>query len=98
MVFSINSLVYTVIDMLYFFNFRLIGGLVTLSSQFSFVVENDDGVCGYILATPDANDFHRKMSVSWLPEMQKKYPLPVETDNTSLTKAQVCTWFIACSR
>lgn len=75
---------------------RLVGGLVTLCSQYSFVVENDEGVCGYVLASEDAKEFHGKMALSWLPEMQKKYPVPVETDSTTLTRVQVNVDFIVC--
>lgn len=67
--------------------------MLTLNSQFCFVVESDDGICGCVVAAPDANEFHSKMSVSWLPEMQKKYPLPVEADGVALTKAQV-SWHL----
>lgn len=62
---------------------------MTLSSNYSFVVECDNGICGYAVAAPDANEFHNKMTLSWLPEMQLKYPVPVETDTTAPTPAQV---------
>lgn len=52
-------------------------------------MEGNNGICGYVVAAPDANEFHGKMTLSWLPEMQQKYPVPVETDTTSLTAAQV---------
>lgn len=58
-----------------------------MSSQYCFVVEDAEGICGYVLGTPDAKEFHAKMEVAWLPEMRNKYPPPIETDN--LTHAQV---------
>ena len=73
---------------------RLVGGLITLNNQYSFVVENNEGMCGYVVAAPDANEFHTRMTVSWLPEMQQKYPAPVETESTSLTLAQVIYYWL----
>ena len=60
-----------------------------MSSQFCFVVEDDKGICGYALAAPDATDYHSKMTLSWIPEMQQKYQLPATMDDTTQTKSQV---------
>lgn len=70
-------------------NYRLVGGFLTISSQFCFVVEDDKGICGYVLAAPDASDFHSKMASSWLPAMHEKYQLPAPLEGTTLTRAQV---------
>lgn len=56
-------------------------------------MEDDGGVCGYVLAAPDATEFHHKMSLSWLPEMIEKYNVAAEVDGVSLTKAQVSCAF-----
>lgn len=66
----------------------LVGGFLTISSQFCFVVEDDKGICGYVLAAPDASDFHSKMASSWLPAMHEKYQLPAPLEGTTLTRAQ----------
>ncbi|XP_067937345.1 protein O-GlcNAcase-like isoform X2 [Watersipora subatra] len=66
----------------------MVGGLITLNSQYCFIVEGDHGICGYVVAAPNAGEFHTKMALSWLPEMQKKYPMPVETENAMPTLMQ----------
>lgn len=54
---------------------RFIGGFLTLSPEYCFVVEDDLGLCGYALAVLDAKKYYNKLEVSWIPELLKKYPL-----------------------
>ncbi|XP_039631197.1 protein O-GlcNAcase [Polypterus senegalus] len=55
---------------------KLIGGLLTLSPDYGFVLEDDDGICGYALGTVDVKPFVKKCKVSWFPVMQEKYNKP----------------------
>lgn len=64
---------------------KLIGGFLTLSPEYCFVVEDDVRLCGYALAVLDAKKFFAKLQVSWIPELLKKYPL---TSNDSLVVAE----------
>ena len=65
-----------------------------LSSQYCFVVEDDNGICGYAVGVPDADDYHNKMTLSWLPEMKVKYP--AESDDVmEETSIQVLTEEVA---
>ncbi|KAG7236374.1 hypothetical protein INR49_001071 [Caranx melampygus] len=60
----------------YFPRMRLVGGLLTLSSDYGFVLEDDEGICGYALGTVDVKPFVKKCKLSWLPFMQEKYHKP----------------------
>lgn len=55
---------------------RLVGGLLTLSSDYGFVLEDDEGICGYALGTVDVKPFVKKCKLSWIPSMQEKYHKP----------------------
>lgn len=39
------------------------------------VVEEDGTIVGYALAALNVKTFNQKMAVSWIPELQAKYPL-----------------------
>jgi protein O-GlcNAcase/histone acetyltransferase len=69
--------------------FRLIGGFLMLTPDFCFVVEDDVGLVGYALAALDAKQFHKKMELSWLPEMCQKYPQPEKTSGETLSNTEV---------
>uniref|UniRef100_A0A8C4EHE6 Protein O-GlcNAcase n=1 Tax=Dicentrarchus labrax TaxID=13489 RepID=A0A8C4EHE6_DICLA len=55
---------------------RLVGGLLSLSSEYGFVLEDDEGICGYALGTVDVKPFLKKCKLSWIPFMQEKYNKP----------------------
>lgn len=55
---------------------RLVGGLLTVSSDYGFVLEDDEGICGYALGTVDVKPFIKKCKMSWIPFMQEKYHKP----------------------
>ncbi|XP_034041644.1 protein O-GlcNAcase [Thalassophryne amazonica] len=55
---------------------RLVGGLLTLSSDYGFVLEDEEGICGYALGTVDVKPFIKKCKLSWIPFMQEKYHKP----------------------
>lgn len=66
---------------------RLVGGLLTLSSDYGFVLEDDEGICGYALGTVDVAPFVKTCKLNWIPFMQEKYVKPdCEKD---LTDAEV---------
>lgn len=47
---------------------------MTLSPEFSFVVEDDNSVVGFVAAAANAKELQRQIRVAWVPEMQTKYP------------------------
>jgi protein O-GlcNAcase/histone acetyltransferase len=68
---------------------RLVGGFLTLTPEFCFVVEDDVGLVGYALAALDAKQFHKKMELAWLPEMCQKYPQPEKRSGETLSSTEV---------
>lgn len=73
---------------------RLVGGLLTQSSEYGFVLEDDEGICGYALGTVDVKPFIKKCKLSWLPFMQEKYIKP--DCQKDLTEAEVGTAPVWC--
>lgn len=63
------------------------GGLLTLSSEYGFVLEDEEGICGYALGTVDVNPFIKKCEINWIPFMQEKYNKP--DGQKDLTEAEV---------
>lgn len=59
---------------------RLVGRFLTLSPEFCFVVEDQHGIYGYVLAAQDARSFITKTKVAWTPAMCQKYPKPLHDD------------------
>ncbi|XP_066534577.1 protein O-GlcNAcase isoform X2 [Hoplias malabaricus] len=55
---------------------RFVGGFLTLSPDYGFVLEDDEGICGYALGTVDVKPFVKKCKMSWIPFMQEKYNKP----------------------
>ncbi|HEX7003567.1 MAG TPA: GNAT family N-acetyltransferase [Trueperaceae bacterium] len=49
---------------------------VTLEPEHAFVLEDEAGVCGYVVGALDTRDFRRRMIELWLPPLQAKLPLP----------------------
>lgn len=52
-----------------------------------FVVEDEQGVMGYVVAALDTKSFRQKQKMSWVPAMCEKYPKPQKMDE--LTPAEV---------
>ena len=52
------------------------GGLLTLSPQYCFLLDDNLGLCGYALATLDSKSFQNHMEAVYDVEMQEKYPKP----------------------
>ena len=48
----------------------------TLEPEFAFVLEDEGGVCGYILGALDTKAFRRKMIDHWLPTLRSGVPKP----------------------
>ncbi|XP_076831496.1 protein O-GlcNAcase [Brachyhypopomus gauderio] len=55
---------------------RLVGGFLTLSPDYGFVLEDEEGICGYALGTVDVQPFVKKCKMNWIPFMQEKYSKP----------------------
>ena len=66
---------------------RLVGGRLSLSLDYCFVLEDEDGICGYALGTVDVTPFIKKCKISWIPFMQEKYTKP--NGDKDLSEAEV---------
>ena len=53
------------------------GPYTTLSPELSFVVEDSEGVCGYVLAVLDSKSFYEQFKCEWLPSIVDNYPMPL---------------------
>lgn len=43
-----------------------------LEPDFAFVVENADGVCGYLFGAPDTRRFNARLAEHWYPDLRKR--------------------------
>lgn len=69
--------------------YRLVGALLILCPEYCFVAEDDNGVCGYLVAALDAKKFWTKYEIAYLPDLLQKYERPSDTEQ-GMTEPQVC--------
>ncbi|XP_053305820.1 protein O-GlcNAcase [Spea bombifrons] len=55
---------------------KLVGGLLSHSLDYCFVLEDEDGICGYAVGTVDVAPYLKKCKNTWIPFMQEKYTKP----------------------
>ncbi|XP_035281425.1 protein O-GlcNAcase isoform X2 [Anguilla anguilla] len=53
---------------------RYLGASLALCPEYSFVLEDELGVCGGALGVLDVRSFSKRYQASWLPAMRDKYP------------------------
>ncbi|NXY79251.1 OGA GlcNAcase, partial [Glareola pratincola] len=53
---------------------RLLGSFLSLSPEYTFVLEDEGGPCGYAVGALCAEGFLQQRDSSWLPEIRHKYP------------------------
>ncbi|RWS29244.1 protein O-GlcNAcase-like isoform X1 [Leptotrombidium deliense] len=58
----------------YLLCFRFVGGFLNVSAEYCFVVEDETGICGYVLAALDSQQFQKKMEMTWFAKLCTKYP------------------------
>ena len=63
------------------------GPYLILEPDLAFVLEDEQGVCGYILGALDTLDFQKRYLDKWLPPLQERYPDPTG-DETHWNKTQ----------
>jgi GNAT superfamily N-acetyltransferase len=52
-----------------------------LEPEFCFVIEDRDGICGYVMGTPDTAGFDRRATADWFPHLQARVaPPPSDPD------------------
>lgn len=47
-----------------------------LAPELAFVLEDEEGVCGYVLGALDSRAFYRAYTKEWLPRWRERYPRP----------------------
>lgn len=53
---------------------RWVGPYIHLEQDLAFVLEDDQGVCGYVLGAFDSQQFYERYLNEWIPKMKQIYP------------------------
>lgn len=53
---------------------RCLGPCLALCPEYSFILEDELGVCGCVLGVLDVRSFAKRCQASWIPAMRDKYP------------------------
>ncbi|XP_076367728.1 O-GlcNAcase isoform X1 [Tachypleus tridentatus] len=67
---------------------KLVGPFLSISPEYCFIVEDENGICGYALASLDAQQFHKKTETFWIPKLCAKYPASEKKNGDMLTPAE----------
>jgi len=65
-----------------------------LSPRTVFVVEDADGVGGYIVGVPDTRDFEAQLEAEWWPALRQIYPDPSDTPRSDRSADQFMSYKI----
>ncbi|NXF26729.1 OGA GlcNAcase, partial [Rhodinocichla rosea] len=68
---------------------RLLGSFLSLSPEYTFVLEDEDGPCGYAAGALHAEGFLQQRDSSWLPAIRHKYPPELGTGGPALGQEAV---------
>ncbi|KFW85437.1 Bifunctional protein NCOAT, partial [Manacus vitellinus] len=63
---------------------RLLGPFLSLSPEYTFVLEDEGGPCGYAAGALHAEGFLQQQDSSWLPAIRHKYPPDLGTGGPAL--------------
>jgi ribosomal protein S18 acetylase RimI-like enzyme len=64
------------------------GPYLALEPQLAFVVEDDEGVAGYVLGARDTTVFEERCEAEWWPALRRRYPDPDEVPGVERTPDQ----------
>jgi Acetyltransferases len=68
-----------------------VGPYLAFEPTLSFVIEDSDGVCGYVLATADSQAFFQRYEAEWRPVLTAAFPEP-SGDSAGWTRAEQMHW------
>ncbi|NXD95565.1 OGA GlcNAcase, partial [Chaetorhynchus papuensis] len=68
---------------------RLLGSFLSLSPEYTFVLEDEGGLCGYAAGALHAEGFLQQRDSSWLPAIRHKYPPELGTGGPALGQEAV---------
>lgn len=63
---------------------RLLGSFLSLSPEYTFVLEDEGGPCGFAAGALHAEGFLEQRDSSWLPAIRHKYPPELGTEGPAL--------------
>jgi protein O-GlcNAcase/histone acetyltransferase len=72
---------------------RQVGGFLTLSQDYSFVIEFQGEVCGYVTAALEAKEFNKSIQNDWIPVMQQKYSRPGNIDGLTPEQEMMASFY-----
>ena len=65
------------------------GPYINLEPKSAFLLEDELGVCGYVMGALDTKSFFEKVQLEWLPNLQKQYTDPLQSSKP-WTKDEEC--------
>uniref|UniRef100_A0A3Q2GMF2 protein O-GlcNAcase n=1 Tax=Cyprinodon variegatus TaxID=28743 RepID=A0A3Q2GMF2_CYPVA len=69
-----NNNLSLIIYFLFLTTYRCLGPCLALSPEYSFILEDELGICGCVLGILDVRSFAKRCQGSWIPAMRDKYP------------------------
>lgn len=70
-----------------------VGPYLFFEPEFSLILEDDQGVCGYALAALDSKSFYQRYEESWRPRLCKEHPMPEGDPATWNPSQTVHSWY-----
>nr|XP_043877812.1 protein O-GlcNAcase isoform X2 [Solea senegalensis] len=74
---------------------RCLGPCLAMCPEYSFILEDELGVCGCVLGIFDVRSFAKRCQASWIPAMRDKYPPKGGTTHPN-TQTSLCLCFSLC--
>src|SRR3954453_15033283 len=70
-----------------------VGPYLAFEPELSFILEDDQGICGYALGAFDSRAFYARYDAEWRPDLCARFPAP-EGDPRGWTRVQqVYAWY-----
>lgn len=73
------------------------GPYLALEAGFAWVADDAQGVCGYVLATPDSAGFYARMEADWLPPLRHRHVQPAHPLDRGLVESLHQRWQLPAS-
>lgn len=70
-----------------------VGPYLTFEPALSWLLEDEQGVCGYTLAAFDSRDFYARYERQWRPVLCQQFPLPAGDPATWSRAQMVHSWY-----
>ncbi len=70
-----------------------VGPYIAFEPQFSLILEDAEGVCGYALAALDSRSFYERYEHEWRPRLCQEFPMPGGVPSTWTRAETVHSWY-----